>query len=271
LTLPEGNVLNFGAVDQEPDAAFFIRFVDMMNALPGMAAEKLLIIEKLRLGPGSRVLEIGCGTGDDARSLAARVGPGGQVLGIDASEAMVGEARRRAERSGLPVEFRVGDAAGLDVPDGSFDATRTERVLIHVPDPARALAEMRRVTRSGGRVVVSDLDFDTIVIDHPDPPLARRITGAMADGLAQGRIGRRLPGLFRQAGLLDVDVVPLALSGFAYDVIVTVFGGGLAGPMAAGAVDREELDRFWVGLEEVEKAGGVFWALTTMIVSGTAP
>jgi SAM-dependent methyltransferase len=271
MTLPEGNLLHFRTIDQEPDPAFFIQFVDRMNSLPALEAEKLLMIERLRLRSGAQVLELGSGTGDDARRLAEEVGPHGRVVGIDVSEAMVAEASRRAERSGLPVEFRVGDATALDLPDGAFDAARSERMFLHVPDPAAVLAEMRRVTRSGGRVVVSDLDLDTIVFDHPDPQLTRRIAGVFADGLPQGRIGRRLPALFRQAGLLDVEAAPLALSGFPYDLLVSVFNGVLAGPLAAGAIDREEVERLWTGLEEVERAGGVFCVVTTVIVSGTTP
>jgi SAM-dependent methyltransferase len=271
MTLPEGNILHFGTVDQEPDPAFFIQFLDRMNGLPAMEAEKLLMIERLRLGPGSQVLELGCGTGDDARRLAGEVGPQGRVVGIDVSQAMVAEARRRAEGSGLPVEFRVGDATALDLPDGAFDAVRSERMFLYVPDPATVLAEIRRTTRSGGRVVVSDLDLDTIVFDHPDPQLARRMVGVFADGFAQGRIGRRLPALFRQAGLRDVEAAPLALSGFPYDLLISVFHGALAGPLAAGAINREEVERLWAGLEDLERAGGVFFVLTTVIVSGTTP
>jgi ubiquinone/menaquinone biosynthesis C-methylase UbiE len=71
-------------------------------------------------------------------------------VGIDASEAMIAEAWKRSKDTGLAVEFVVGDAHRLDLPDGSFDASRAERTLQHVAEPARAVADLARVTRPGG-------------------------------------------------------------------------------------------------------------------------
>ena len=76
----------------------------------------------LALAPGQHVLDVGCGTGDDARDMAAIVGPGGKVVGLDNSQAMVDEAKRRAAGLSLPLEFHVGDAMHMTCAAGSFDA-----------------------------------------------------------------------------------------------------------------------------------------------------
>ncbi|MGH9004673.1 MAG: methyltransferase domain-containing protein, partial [Acidimicrobiia bacterium] len=195
------DVSRFPSLDQEPNPAAFVTFLDAVNGLPDIQAIKERIIARLDLQPGQRVLDVGCGTGDDTRRLAGLVTPTGRAVGVDLSLVMVNEARERAATSDLPVEFGQGDISHLDFPDAVFDATRGERVLLHVPDAAPAIAEMARVTRPGGRLVVFDLDIGMAALDHPDLATTRRIMNALSDKPSNGSIGRQLPRLFRQAGL----------------------------------------------------------------------
>jgi len=108
------------------------------------------------IAPAERVLDLGCGTGALALALAARAEPR-SILGIDIAERYVDHARRRATDPRL--EFAVGDAVALDFADGSFDRSLSLLALNFVPEPARALAEMRRVTRRGGVVAAAVWDF----------------------------------------------------------------------------------------------------------------
>ena len=85
----------------------------------------------LELNPGNRVLDVGCGTGDDAREIAALVGPTGTVVGLDASATMVAEARKRALATELSIEFIEGDALNLPFPAESWQRSAGDR------DPAR--------------------------------------------------------------------------------------------------------------------------------------
>jgi len=89
------DVTGFERVDEQSDPDYFIRFVDEMNAMPAIVELEEAAIPELRLRPGMRVLDLGCGTGEDSRRLAEIVGPAGGVVGIDASEAMIAVARRR--------------------------------------------------------------------------------------------------------------------------------------------------------------------------------
>lgn len=100
---------------------------------------------------GLRVLEIGCGLGTDGAQFARA---GAEYTGIDLTQAAIELARTRFEVSGLKGEFRVADAENLDFADESFDLVYSHGVLHHTPDTARAVAEVHRVLRPGGRAVV---------------------------------------------------------------------------------------------------------------------
>jgi len=109
-----------------------------------------------RLIPGERVLDVACGTGVTALSAAARVSPGGAVLGVDLSNRMVETACRRAMQTRcVNVRFERMDAERLELPDDSFDVALCALGLMYVPNPEHAILEMRRVLREGGRVVLA--------------------------------------------------------------------------------------------------------------------
>src|SRR5260221_7285712 len=100
---------------------------------------------------GLSVLEIGCGLGTDGAQFAKA---GAHYTGVDLTEAAVDLARRRFKISGLPGEFRVADAENLDFADNTFDRVYSHGVLHHTPDTARAVAEIHRVLKPGGRAIV---------------------------------------------------------------------------------------------------------------------
>lgn len=106
----------------------------------------------------ARWIDVACGPGVISRATAARVG---SVTGVDLTPAMIGEAERRAGEEGIEnVAFQLGDATALDFADGSFDGAITRLSLHHIPAPDRVVAEMARVVRPGGLVVLSDIVAD---------------------------------------------------------------------------------------------------------------
>jgi ubiquinone/menaquinone biosynthesis C-methylase UbiE len=107
--------------------------------------------------PGDSVLDVGSSSGYLARKLAAVVGPDGRVTGVDPSAAAVGYARQRV---GGTMTFTVGTTEDLDLPDGAFDVVTSTLAIHHVPARKRAaaFAEMFRVTKPGGRLLVADFD-----------------------------------------------------------------------------------------------------------------
>lgn len=121
--------------------------------LAGVQAELLACAA---LAPGLQVLDVACGTGLVAFAAADSVGPSGRVSGIDLSGQMVDAAQRRARSLGLAnVDFARMDAENLALPDASFDVVLCALGLMYMPDPERAVQEMRRVMRPDGRVVIA--------------------------------------------------------------------------------------------------------------------
>ena len=121
-----------------------------------VAAELLPVavaaVDRMDPAPGEVVLDLGCGTGNAALLCAAR---GAEVVGIDPSPRLLGVARQSAERRRLDVRFQPGEAADLPIDDASVDAIVSVFAVIFAPDAPAAAAEMARVLRPGGRIVVT--------------------------------------------------------------------------------------------------------------------
>ena len=200
----------FTAVDETADPGAFVQFLATVSTDPDVLRYKQHALAILDPSEGDAIIDIGCGVGDDACELARRVGPTGRVVGVDSSEAMIVAARQRQEPA-LPIEFRVGDAYGLEFADASFDRCRAERVFHHLTDPDRALAELVRVGRAGARVFVSEPDYGTFFVDAPDQALTRLILDVRRDMIASPLFARRLPRLLRTLGVRDVEVFPEVL------------------------------------------------------------
>ena len=157
-----------------------------------------------RLGPEAEVLDVGCGPGTITLGLARRCG---RVVGLDKSEAMVGQARERAASSGVAnAAFEAGSAYQLPYDDASFDVVYAHQVMQHLGDPVRALREARRVLRPGGLVAVRDSDYETMVHAPIEPAIKywRDLYHevAAANG-GNANAGRFLLGWVRAAGFVD--------------------------------------------------------------------
>jgi demethylmenaquinone methyltransferase/2-methoxy-6-polyprenyl-1,4-benzoquinol methylase len=109
------------------------------------------------VGPGDRALDVATGTGDLALELARRVGPGGEVVGCDFSEEMLARARIKSTGSPAPVRFEWANALSLPYDGASFDAATVGFGARNFADLGRGIAEMTRVVRPGGRVVLLEI------------------------------------------------------------------------------------------------------------------
>jgi ubiquinone/menaquinone biosynthesis C-methylase UbiE len=111
-----------------------------------------------RIRPGDAVLDVGCGTGTLVLEVQRRVGKGGRVAGIDPGAEQIARARAKAARRHLPIEFQLGVIEQLPFPDQTFDVVLSTLMMHHLPAPLKrqGLAEIARVLKPGGRLVVAD-------------------------------------------------------------------------------------------------------------------
>jgi arsenite methyltransferase len=209
-----GNVIEFDA-----EAA---RRVEAMYMTPDVVEQREEVRRRLRLSARMAVLDVGSGPGLLAAELAAEVGAAGRVCGVDVSADMVAMASARAvPASSAPMEFREAPAESLPYPDAIFDAVACTQVLEYVPDVATALREMYRVLRPGGRVLVLDTDWDSVVWHSGDPVRMNRVMDAWEDHLADPRLPRTLRGALDAAGFTTEPpaVLPILNSGYSENTL----------------------------------------------------
>lgn len=154
------------------------------------------------LRPGETVLDLGSGGGIDCFMAAKQVGPGGSVIGLDMTPAMVKLARQNAKKVGLDnVDFRYGEMEDMPIASGSVDVILSNCVINLSPDKDAVFSEAFRVLKPGGRLAVSD-----IVTNDPLPDLVRRHAEAWAGCVAGALDEADYLAKIRAAGFYDVAV-----------------------------------------------------------------
>ncbi len=180
-----------------------------------------ILVPFMGLRKDSIILDVGCGLGFIGMRLAEFM-PRGKVIGLDLNPDLIEEAEKRSRGAKIGnLEFRVGDACALPFGDNSFDLSICQTLLMHLKDPSKCVAEMRRVAKKGGRVVAIEPDFASLSLfdsayETMDLSLDdrckmwrwERIMSAGKKKLGKGDndIGLRIPHLFFTSGLRLLDV-----------------------------------------------------------------
>ncbi|MDI1463608.1 methyltransferase domain-containing protein [Catellatospora sp. KI3] len=276
---------HYAGVDRSPAEvrARLAAYLESAAAHPVITRIREVAADAMRLAPGQRVLDGGCGLGEAAYPLALRVGPEGSVDGVDKSQNMLALADRRyavwlrSHPGAAAVRFTVGDLTGLDFPAGSFDAVRCERTLQHLDDAQAVIAELVRVTRPGGRVCLVDTDWESLAFEG----IAHEVLTPMLWRLRQRTVmsnpsmGRTLRNRLRQAGVVEVECHPVTVHFtdpqeaqhvvpyFEREVLLQIVGQGEG--------NDEMVCRWLAAVADAARRDEFLVALTIWVVAGTAP
>jgi SAM-dependent methyltransferase len=171
--------------------------------------QELPLLRRYALPPSPRILDGGCGTGEASWRLAEAF-PGASLLGVDVIDASLARAREKAARFGDRVRFENRSIYELGLPGASFDLTVCRHVLQSIPEADRAIAELVRVTRPGGRLHLVAEDYGMIHFPHRRfDPMRLWPEAPMRFGAATGTdmfIGRRAPAILAALGLAEITV-----------------------------------------------------------------
>ncbi len=192
----------------EADATVVTTLADLLElraADPQQQQMRHAYLSEVDFPPGARVVEIGCGPGPVARSLAALPGVG-DVVGVDPSPIFLARARELARD--LPnLTFVEGDGQAVPLDAGTFDVVVFHTTLCHIADPGQALAEAYRLLPAGGRLAVFDGDYTTVSCGRGEHDPLQVCTDAVVANLVHDRwLARRLPALVRAAGFDDLRI-----------------------------------------------------------------
>ena len=257
----------FTAVDAQDDPRFWVAALDRLQQEPFFRAYKARLVELLGPRRFGVYLDLGAGTGDDARAIAEDTLA--IVVAVDSSRTMMAEARSRGLCTAV-----VGDGISLPFLQNSFDGSWADRTFQHLSDPDCVLDEIIRVTKPGGRIVIVDPDYDTQVMEFPDQELARRVFRFRAEvGLRNGTIAHRMAGIFGGRGLADVNVEGMTLIIRDPTALHNVLGlrSWAESAQSIGWFTEAEVARWKALYDEVVAAGRFMWSVTFYLTAGVKP
>lgn len=242
--------------------------LDAVYRMRDVVRRRALVREALGARPGERILDVGCGPGYYVAELAEQVGEGGHVSGVDPAEPMLAVARERC--AGLPnIGLHEGEATALPFGDASFDAVVSVQVLEYVGEVEAALAEIHRVLRPGGRVVLWDVDWGTASMNARDRERCDRVLGAWDQHVAHPALPRTLAASLRAAGFEDVGMEghTFATADFepeAYGVQLV----DMVAPFVAALGHAEDAEAWAAEQRELGEAGEFYFAVVQCCFKG---
>lgn len=248
----------------------------LMKAGEILGPIKALSYEALELKSVGNLLDVGCGPGIDAINMAKITRDDCHITGVDFDERMITAATSTAEKLGLlaKLNFQQANAYELPFTDDSFCATRSERLLMHLDKPDLALAEMARVTKPGGTLVVIDTDWATLSCATGNDTIERKINHHQVhEMLPNGYSGRNLPGQFHELGLNNV-----AFSVHAFYVndpmvwrLMVQMDQVEQSAIASGVVTQQEVQEWHNGIQQHFNAGKFHASLNLTLAKGKIP
>ncbi len=245
-------------------------------ATTDMCVQREELRRSLRASAGEAILDLGSGHGFLACELAEEVGASGRIVGVDISLDMNSIASKRVAACGFGdrVEILAGDASALAFADATFDAAVSMQVIEYLAEPDAALQQLARVLRPGGRLVIIDTDWDSLVWAATDRRRAARIAAAWNEHVADPYLPRSLAPRLRAAGLEVKEVRIAPILNTAYDA--TSFSYNIATLIASfvpghGGISEDEATDWLNDLAELQHQGRYFFSVNRYLFAASRP
>ena len=249
------------------------RRVEAVYTTADVAAQRGALLEMVSPRPEECVLDLGSGPGFMTLEAARMVGEGGAVFGVDKSAPMLALAQKRCT-SQPQVSFREADALSLLFADDDFDAAIISQVYEYVTDMEAALSELFRVLRPGGRALIMDTDWGSLVWNAQDAAQAKKIFTAWDAHLADPHLPRRLSPLLQGAGfeISDVRVLPLLnteypAENYSHGMVSVI----VPFVIRKGGVPKEEAKAWAEDLMTLGERGEYFFSLNRYVFLAKKP
>lgn len=240
------------------------------------AAVHDLIHSLLDPARASAILDLGCGAGEDLQRIGQLAAPDARLVGVDASEQSIAQAREAAGED-RRYSYAVHDVAEiLPFGDVEFDRILSVNLLECIPDKQRLLREVHRVLTAEGRVVFAHWDWDSQLIDGADKELVRHIVHTFGDwkqawmANADPWMGRRLWRTFQESGLFSGAVHPVVLTNTRFEAGMYGYESieGFRSLVRRGMLEQERYDAFRAAVVDLAAADQYFYSITMFVYVG---
>jgi arsenite methyltransferase len=247
--------------------------LEVMYRRRDVMRRRRLVQEALAAQPGEHLVDVGCGPGFYVDELLERVGPDGSVAAVDSAPAMLAVAVNRA-RGHDNVTFHQAEATRLPLPDQAFDAALSVQVLEYVSEVDVAVSEIHRVLRPGGRVVIWDVDWETVSWHSRDRERMRAVLDAWDKHLTHRSLPQTLGASLRQAGFQNIDVQANAFATIELDP--ETYGGSLTDLITQyavnpGGMDVDDVQAWRAEQQDLAANGEFYFSCTQCCFTGQKP
>ncbi len=248
------------------------RLVEEFNASAGATARRAKILEALALKPGFRVLDVGSGPAHQVFEMSSVMGNSGRIDGVDAAESALDIARQRCSELDN-VNFQLGDASNLPFDDATFDAVMSSQVFEYLDDVSGAIAEMFRVLKSGGRVLIHDSDWGALLWHSSDPERMARIMKIWDGHLADPHLPQSLSRKLTDAGFKNVRAEPVVHVETNYDPtsVSAILIKFVVGYVVSQGVSQSEANAWADDLKALGSSGDYFFNHNEYIFTADKP
>ena len=248
------------------------RVVEEFNRSQGAIERRRRITAALSLQAGETILDVGSGPGNQVFEMSSIVGPSGRVRGVDPADSAIAIASRRC--SGLSnVHFEIGDVTQLAFDDKAFDAVMSSQVFEYLENVNGGLREIYRVLRPGGRVLIHDTDWGSLLWQSSDVQRMTRVMEVWDRHLADPHLPQTLVPKLRDAGFSDINVEPFVQIETEFDPgsVSGVLMNFIAGYVESQGISALESSAWKEDLENLGATGDYFFSSNEYVFVGRKP